>query len=96
LTDRVNRLYTHATKGKDIAGKTTSFISQSLMVTVGLSKLGYTSSGICRSQSQGRWSLLLWLASVTTVTTCHTSGLWRVHLSARQCSRVQGKRVFWH
>ena len=41
---------------------------------------------ICRSRSQGQWSLLSWHAAVSTVTACHTSGLWRVlNRSARQC-----------
>jgi len=47
-----------ATKNKDVVAErligTTTF-SQSLVVTM---------DDICRSWNQGRWSLLLWLASV--------------------------------
>ena len=42
---------------------------------------------ICRSESEGQWSLLLWLVSVTTMAACHPSGIYPVYISARLSHR---------
>jgi len=49
--------------------------SHNATVTDDVWKLGYTMCDIPRPGSQGRWNLLLWLASLTTVAACHTSCL---------------------
>jgi len=38
-------------------------------------EIGLHQCDIRQSGSQGRWNLLLWLVSVTTVAACHTSCL---------------------
>jgi len=41
---------------------------------------------IDRFRSQAQLNLLSWLAPITTIALCHTSGLWQVHLASQCCS----------
>jgi len=64
-----------------------------LIVSVGVSKLGYT--GYSQSRSQNQRNLLLGLASATTMLTVivyRTSGLWRVR-KLPQCTGPASSEV---
>jgi len=72
-----------ATKNKDFGAKrllrTRKTFSQSLTVTDGVSKLGYI--GLIFVNLGLKFDGTYYCA----VAACRTSGLWRVHISARQC-----------
>ena len=71
-TKKINRI-TDCCNKEQHRSKTLS--SLCVTVTDDVLKLGYTSVIFVDLGSQGRWNLLLWLASVTIVAACHTSCL---------------------